>query len=267
MRRSSVLTHHIAGRDRGGGPLLLANGVAMTMASWQPISDRLEKDHRVLRCDLRGQLTSPGRPPHDIADHAIDLVELLDSCGLDGVHVLATSFGAAVSAILAVRYPKRVRSLALVAATSGFDEGMGVEIDRWRAACLESLAGPDRGHLIDVLDPVVYSPAYLRMNAAERSLRRDQVSALPDSWFEGLADLLTSAAWATVEVDLATIECPTLVVAAELDGFIPLDRTRALADAIPNSRFEVMPGAGHAVVVEQPEELTELYLDFLSRID
>jgi pimeloyl-ACP methyl ester carboxylesterase len=54
-----------------------------------------------------------------------------------------------------------------------------------------------------------------------------------------------------------------LIVAAELDGFIPLDRTRALADGIGGARFELIGGAGHAVVVEQPERLVELTLEFL----
>jgi 3-oxoadipate enol-lactonase len=54
-----------------------------------------------------------------------------------------------------------------------------------------------------------------------------------------------------------------LVVAAEFDGFVPLDRVRDLAESIGGARFEVIKGAGHAVVIEQPQRVVELCLDFL----
>ena len=66
--------------------------------------------------------------------------------------------------------------------------------------------------------------------------------------------------------ELAAVACPTLVVAAELDGFIPLARTRALADGIPGARFMLIEGAGHAVVVEQPRWLAGLCLEFLEGV-
>jgi 3-oxoadipate enol-lactonase len=63
--------------------------------------------------------------------------------------------------------------------------------------------------------------------------------------------------------ELAAVVCPALVVAAELDGFIPLERTRALAEGIRGARFTLIAGAGHAVVVERPQRLAALCLDFL----
>jgi pimeloyl-ACP methyl ester carboxylesterase len=63
--------------------------------------------------------------------------------------------------------------------------------------------------------------------------------------------------------ELAAVACPALVVAAELDGFIPLARTRALAEGIRGARFVLVEGAGHAVVVEQPRRLAGLCLEFL----
>jgi 3-oxoadipate enol-lactonase len=55
-------------------------------------------------------------------------------------------------------------------------------------------------------------------------------------------------------------------VAAELDGFIPIERTRALAEGIAGARFEVIEGAGHAVVVEQHRRVVELCLEFLDSL-
>ena len=66
--------------------------------------------------------------------------------------------------------------------------------------------------------------------------------------------------------ELGAIHCPALIVAAELDGFVPLDRCRALAEAIPGARFEVIDGAGHAVVVENPSAIVTLAHEFFRAV-
>ena len=252
--------------DGAGPPLLLLNGIAMTAVSWQPVARPLAGHFTVVRCDLRGQLMSPGAPPADLGDHVDDVIDLLDHLGLESVHVLATSFGGAVGALLAARHPDRVRSLMSVASADGFTDVMAREVARWREATVRSLEGPDRGVLSDVLEPVVYSSAYVEAHRAERALRRRQIAALPDAWFEGLVGLLDSAESFSLRSELAAVRCPTLIVAAELDGFIPLERCRALAEAITNASFRVIEGAGHAVVVEQPATVAALALEFFGGV-
>jgi 3-oxoadipate enol-lactonase len=251
--------------DGTGEPLLLLNGIAMTAASWGQVAERLAERFTVIRCDLRGQLMSPGTPPADVGEHVGDVVEVLDELGLDAVHVLATSFGGAVGALLAARSPKRVRSLVSVASADGFTDVMAAEVARWRAGVVESLDGGDRGVLSDVLEPVVYSPAYVESHRAERALRRHQIATLPTRWFSDLIGLLDSAESFSLAAELGDIRCPTLVVAAELDGFIPVERCRALAGAIPGAEFEIIEGAGHAVVVENAGAVVALARDFVAR--
>jgi pimeloyl-ACP methyl ester carboxylesterase len=256
------MIHHQS--EGEGQPLLLLNGIAMSAASWRPVARPLAAEFTVIGCDLRGQLLSPGAPPRDVGEHVGDVVDILDHLGLERVHVLATSFGGAVGALLAARHPNRVHSLLTVASADGFTESMATEVARWRAGVLESLEGGDRGVLSDVLEPVVYSEAWVAAHRAERAERRRQIAALPTRWFEDLVGLLDSAESYSLSDELGSIRCPTLVAAAELDGFIPLERCRALAEAIPNAEFRVIEGAGHAVVVENPEAVGDLALGFFS---
>jgi pimeloyl-ACP methyl ester carboxylesterase len=53
---------------------------------------------------------------------------------------------------------------------------------------------------------------------------------------------------------LAEITAPTLVLAGELDVILPPRFGRAVAAAIPNARFEVMPGEAHQPFQEVPDE-------------
>jgi pimeloyl-ACP methyl ester carboxylesterase len=249
--------------DGAGEPLVLLNGIAMTAVSWEVVARPLAKHYRVIRCDFRGQLMTPVPPPKNVADHADDVAALLDHLGIEKAHIAGTSFGGVVGTLVASRYPDRVRSLTTIASADGFDELMADEVAHWRAACVASLESSDRGHLSDILEPMVYSPAWVEKHKAERTQRRAQISALPDAWFRGLIGLLDSAHSLRLLEELQRIRCPTLVIAAELDKFVPLDRARGLAEAIEGASFMSIQGAGHAVVVEQPQRIVDLCLEFL----
>jgi 3-oxoadipate enol-lactonase len=262
---SSVILYHRV--DGEGEPLLLLNGIAMSVSSWEPVARVLAESFRVVRCDFRGQLMLPVGQPADVAGHADDVVALLDHLEIEAASLVGTSFGGVIATLVAGRHPDRVRSLITIAAADGFDDQMADEVERWKVACRRSLDGGDRGHLADVLEPVVYSPAYIESHREERAVRRAQIGALPDLWFEGLIGLLDTAHSLRLRDELAAIRCPTMVVAAEFDDFVPLDRARGLAEAIGGARFEVLQGAGHAVVVEQAQQVAELCLEFLANVE
>ena len=56
-------------------------------------------------------------------------------------------------------------------------------------------------------------------------------------------------------MSLATL-MPTQIVWGERDSIIPLDHGKAAHAAMPHSRFEVFPDAGHLPPLEVPAECT-----------
>ncbi len=150
-----------------------------------------------------------------------------------------------------------------IASSDGFDQSMGAEIQRWRQACVEVIEGAPGRHLAEVLEPVVYSSSYLEEHSEERSVARRSMEALPSGWYSDLITLLDVAAGFDLDPYLERIGSPTLVVAAGEDGFIPRSRCRALAEKIPSARFEIIPSAGHAVVVEKPHAVLERIEGFI----
>ncbi len=253
--------------DGKGEPLVLFNGIAMSAPSWESLAVPLARDYRVIRFDFRGQLMSGGAAPANVAEHAADVLALFDHLEIDRAHLVSTSFGSAVATLVAAGWPDRTRSLISIASADAFDDVMAKEVARWRQGCVDSLTSGDRGLIFDVLEPVVYSPAHIASHSEERALRRSQIAGLPESWFHGLIGLLDSTPSVVLANELGHVSCPALIVASELDGFIPLERTRALAEAIPGARFEIIEGAGHAVVNEQPERLVELCREFLAGVN
>ena len=59
------------------------------------------------------------------------------------------------------------------------------------------------------------------------------------------------------------IQAPTLVIAGENDGVVPPENADLLVAEIPNSRKEIIPGAGHLVFIEAADSFNEKVIQFL----
>ena len=62
---------------------------------------------------------------------------------------------------------------------------------------------------------------------------------------------------------LGKINIPTLVIHGTDDQVVPPDEAAAMADAIPDARFEIIQNAGHLLNMEQPQHFNRLLSVFL----
>ncbi len=261
-----ILTHRIDGE---GPPLLLLNGGMMSIGAWEPIAGRLAGRHRVIRCDFRGQLLSPGPPRASMEEHADDVAALLDALGETRVDVVAASFGAYVALLLAARRPERVVSVVAATVTDvarAGDAGLGEPGTRLAQAVRAAARGGDRAEVYDAIVHLAYTPEWQAVHADEIAARRAQVPLLPDAWFTGLEGLLAALEKVDLRPALPAVSCPVLVVAAGRDGAMPFERTKAVADRLPLAHLVVVPGSGHALIVEREDEFVLLVERFLARV-
>jgi len=260
---AAALAHRLEGE---GTPVVLANGGMMTFPSWEPIAGRLRERHATLLFDFRGQLLSPGPARSSLAEHAEDLLALLDEVGLESAHLLGASFGAEVGIELAARHPARIRSLTLVTAMDRATPTFRVGSEEMRASLAEVLSGAERGRFYDVLVAGVYSDGYREREAETIAARRAQVDRLPLEWFAGVDGLLDAIEDFDLTGRLREVRCPALVVIAQDDQVMDRERSEALAFAL-GAEVAVHPTSGHALVAEDPEWLANVCLDFLARCD
>ena len=74
--------------------------------------------HQLIRYHKRGWVGSTHTPPPvSIADHAVDAAALLDHLGVRRAHIAGHSTGASIGAQLALDYPEKVHTLALLEPT------------------------------------------------------------------------------------------------------------------------------------------------------
>lgn len=107
--------------DRGpsdGPPVVLLHGWPQDRTAWRPITERLNAaGMRTLAPDLRGY--SPGARPPQWTDYEIgklveDVTALLDTAGIDRVHLVGHDWGGALAWTLASRHPERIATLSVL---------------------------------------------------------------------------------------------------------------------------------------------------------
>ena len=262
MNPPALLAHQVDGE---GEPLLLLNGGMMSFTAWDAYVPPLAERHRVVRCDLRGMLRSPGERPEGFPGHAEDLLALLDHLGVARCHVAGTSYGAFAGLHLAALAPERVASLVAMTVADRVSPDMWADADRMDVACREALAGGSRERVYDLVSAFAFSREWAEAHAEEIAARRAAVSFLPDSWFSGLASLLSALEGLDVRPLLPHVTCPVLVLLAEGDRAMPRPWGESLAAAVPRGELAVVPGCGHGLVVEKPAETLSRLLAFLAR--
>jgi pimeloyl-ACP methyl ester carboxylesterase len=247
-----VLTHRI---DGDGPPLLLLNGGLMSIEAWQPFAAALSSRFRVIRCDFRGQLLTPG-PPFAASweAHVDDVVELLDTLNVERAHVVGVSFGAEVAMLFAALQPSRVSRLTVISATDYTTEAMRQDAHEGRA-----FARTDPAELLRRVARKTWSPAFLAAQPGDFIERRAQQAALlPPAFWAGAEAILALLETLDLRPVLPTIAAPTLVIGGEDDEVFPSEHSRAIAAAIPNARLEIVAGTGHGLLFERGARVIEL---------
>ncbi|TFG85384.1 MAG: alpha/beta fold hydrolase [Spirochaetales bacterium] len=244
----------------GDETVALLNGIAMTIANWKPVADRLvAAGYRVLMHDMRGQMLSD-RPdaPYSLELHASDLASLLRELEIERAHIVGTSYGAEVALTFALDFPSMCVSVVSIDGVSEYDELLGAAVKAWKAAALS-----DPRVFYKSILPWNYSAGYLASHREWLARREDAIASLPRDWFEAFARLCDAFLAIDLTGSLNRIACPCLALVAGADILKGPVYSRIIADRVPGAIYEEIPGSGHAVVLENPEALTDSLERFL----
>jgi 2-succinyl-6-hydroxy-2,4-cyclohexadiene-1-carboxylate synthase len=237
-----------------GRRIVLVHGFTQTGRSWGVVADDLARDHEVVTVDAPGHGGSAG-----VAADLPSGAALLGAAGGEATYV-GYSMGGRLALHLALARPDLVDGLVLLGATAGIEAG---EERAARRASDEALAADlERDGLDAFLERWLAQPLFASLSpaAADRDDRRRNTPA-------GLASSLRLAGTGTQEPlwdRLASLAMPVLVLAGEQDErFAAVGRRMATAIG-PNAAFAVVPDAGHAAHLEQPQIFGRLLRDWLA---
>ena len=174
-------------------------------------------------------------------------VRLMDELDLQDVTVVGSSIGGWIALELALARSPRVARVALV-------DSVGIDVPGHPVADFFSLTFPELARLSYHdperfrVDPDALPPEAREVLAANRAALAVYAGA-------GMTD-------ATLLARLVGVRVPTLVVWGEDDRIVDPGYGRALADAIPGARFELLPRTGHLPQLETPEAVADALARF-----
>jgi 2-succinyl-6-hydroxy-2,4-cyclohexadiene-1-carboxylate synthase len=243
------------GERAGAGPrLVLLHGFTQTARCWGPVADDLARDHEVVRLDAPGHGGSSA-----IRGDLAATSELIAEAGGPGVYV-GYSMGARMALHVALRAPEVVRALVLIGGTPGIedpaeraerrerdhaladqvrDQGVAAFIDEWLAQPL--FAG---------------LPDWARFDGERRC-----------NTPEGLAASLELAGTGSQRPlwgELGRIAVPVLAVAGARDERYAAIARRMAAAIGGDATAALVPDAGHAAHLEQPEQFLSIVRPWLA---
>lgn len=242
---------------RGQGPdLVLLHGWALHGGVWGPWLVELAQQARLHLVDLPGHGHSPWRSEiSGLAELALAVRQHVPR----GATLLGWSLGGMIALELARQDPVLARALVLVATTPKFvagkdwEHGMQSEV---LDAFARGLANDHRSTVQNFL--ALQTRGDERSLETLRELRRNlEAHGPPDprALEAGLEILRTS----DLRDAVPGIRLPTLVISGDHDRLTPPGAGRALAAALPQARYRVIPRSGHAPFLSHgPEVLREI---------
>ena len=252
-----------------GPPLVLLHGFTGSAETWAPLREALRGSHTTIAVDLPGHGGSDA--PADPTRYALplftdDLAHLLDVLRMPTVALLGYSLGGRAALHFAVRHPSRLSALVLVSASPG------IEHERERG--LRAVEDATLADFIERegIEPFVARWEELPLWESQRRLPHEVRARLRAQRLanhqRGLANSLRGAGAAAEPAitarQLAAVRVPALVIVGALDEkYVRIGS--ALQVALPQAELAIVPGAGHAVHLERPEELSAVVTRFLDR--
>jgi pimeloyl-ACP methyl ester carboxylesterase len=249
-----------------GFPLLLITGLGdsryTARAQWAAYATR----RRVLAFDNRGTGLSAKPPgPYSIELMADDAASVLDARGIEQADVYGYSMGGYIALTLAIRRPELVRSLVLACTGPGGPEHEPPPpetIELW----MQAVQLP-REEAVRSAYRTAFTPGWTDDHPEEYerwvAARLDPPTPV-ECW---LAQVEAVDRYHDVGVDVEQIDMPALVIHGDRDRVVPVSNGRLLAERMPHAELVVLPGQGHAPMLEEPAEFGAIVCGFLDRLD
>jgi epoxide hydrolase 4 len=294
---AAEVSHHFADLEecrihyvrRGEGkPILCLHGFPQFWFLWRRQLADLGADHAVYAPDMRGYNLSckPADPDAYRMRHLLaDIRELVEELGIAPLTLVGHDWGGIVSWAFALKYPDLLERLVIIDAPPPFTWNRDLrESPKQRDAVnyMVELSKPSPGpeEMLTANDYSMMGNIMRRIGGRSAQLSDSERAAYHEAWAQpgaltgGLnyyraARMGEQVAAGGVPEEYAskitsqTVEIPTLVIWGENDAVLLPTLTRGLSEWVPRLRVEIIPGSGHWVPYERPDEVNSLIREFV----
>ena len=242
--RSATL--HYESRGTHGPAVVLVHGSGGNSTVWRSQLEALADIARVIAIDLPGHGGSAGS--FATVDEAAEVVrEFADALEVPKIVIGGHSIGGAIAQTFALAAPDRTAGVVLV--------GTGARL-RVLPKLIDTLEHDHPAGVRFMTDLAVAAGASapVKRRVFDETLRAPARSLIGAFRACDRFDVMTR---------LGEIKAPTLVVTGVEDQLTPQKYAEYLARHIPGARLVLVPGAGHYVQIERPDEVSAAIRSFL----
>ena len=237
--------------------VVLHHGNAKSSRLWYAWVPLLSRQYRVVRLDARGfgrSTVPPEGYDWSLSNFAADLLHLLDYLELHKVHLIGETVGGTISLQFAYEHPERLHSLAVCTSPYKF-AGVSTYQEYYRMVQEQGVSAWVRQTADQRVDPAS-DPAHHQWYIEQMSQTSQRVV------LETLAYLATQ----DLTGILPQIRTPTLVLVAENSVANSPERTRTLAELLPNARLKEISGASGYVQHTAPDQCVNAWREFVGHL-
>ncbi|HTE84903.1 MAG TPA: alpha/beta hydrolase [Dehalococcoidia bacterium] len=271
--------HYLVWGDESNPPLLLVHGGRDNARIWDALAGRLAGRHAVYVPDLRGHGDSDWAPSSEyaIADFVADLAALLLIIARDRepagrIGLIGHSRGGGIALRLAGTYPECFRRVVAI-------DGMGRNV-RWHEPAPNRLRGwIERRHESDTWRPRVYPSLEAAIDRVEQGNPRFGPELARHLAIHGTRAVDDGVVWKfdprvrfhpvfdfpddEIRQFFGAIDVPVLLIRGDQSDRGERDQN-AWSASFPDAKSIILPGVGHWVQHERPDELLALIAEFLA---
>lgn len=249
-------------RETGQGqPLIILHGLFGAGDNWLSVARLLEGEYRVILPDARNHGQSPHSADFNYKAMADDLLDLLDALDLKEAILIGHSMGGKAVMNLAVDHPERVQKLVVVDIAPRFypvhHQTILKAFSEIDLASLKSRKEADDAMAVYIKD--VGTRQFLLKNLTRTEggegfgwkinlpVIRENIENVGEPLPEG-----------------AIFDKPTLFIAGANSDYIRKEDEALIREHFPQAKVVYIPGAGHWVHAEKPQEVVEAIKGFIS---
>ena len=257
---SPTLFYQVEGRqiDTDRPTVVLIHGVGADGSSWDEVVPALTPHFTVIRLDLRGHGRSgPVEGALVLEDFAHDVLDVMTAAGVARAHVVGFSLGGMIAQSLALDHAERVDRLVLLSAVAGRTEQERARV-RER---LEILRTQGIGAITGAAQDRWFTAGFIERHP---ELVRHRMEQLKHNHAASYAAAYTVFSTSDLGERLHGITRPTLVATGEHDVGSNTRMALFMHAQIPGAQLRILPDLKHSVLVEAPNTIAEMLLNFLT---
>lgn len=248
MHKLNIDGINLAYTRRGeGAPLVLIHGYPLDHSIWDELAPLVEHQFDLIVPDLRGFGDSDVMEGDDsMLEYARDVAGLLTRLKIQKAYLAGHSMGGYVALAFAREFEERVSGLAMVASQMAADTPERKEA---RRATARQVLQQGVGVVVETMAPKLSADERIQQFARSVIVRQAPL---------GIVAALTAMADRPDSTEIfASFPFPVTVVHGDADALIPVERGRAMKEALPSVHYVELAGAGHMPMMENPAGVAE----------